>query len=242
MSNVRLHGSPVLHSDEIRLIRKVYTRIRMRGLLPLSPERRDDFAGYLLQMYLRGMVIEDGLFGLGVAAAKARFAEESPLAVSLSMTRVLVVEDDYYQASALQRAFEAAGASGLGPYGTEEEALSAIEDDVPDFAVIDLNLGRGQRFDVAEKLLQQEVPLCVVSGYIRNELPALPPGYERYCVVGKTRDAPTSDLCIGRHPAAVVPTGTYVTQMVHPYSDDSYQDHDSGVPKADGVEIARPPR
>ena len=117
----------VLLPDDIRLLQRVFRRIRALKLLPPSPERQGDFASYLLDMYIRGMVIEDALYRLGVAAAKAKFNVRSSSDSAnprLLLSTVWAVEDDYLLAQEIAQAFSKAGAKVLGPFSNEAEALS----------------------------------------------------------------------------------------------------------------------
>ena len=84
---------------------------------------------------------------------------------------ILVVEDDYYQASDTQEAFELAGASVEGPFSTVPEATNAVERTTPDCAVIDINLGDGPQFDLARQLKKQGIPTVLLSGYQTTMIP-----------------------------------------------------------------------
>jgi ActR/RegA family two-component response regulator len=84
---------------------------------------------------------------------------------------ILVVEDDYYQATDTKRALERAGARVIGPSARPEEALGLIDRESPDCAVIDLNLGDGPSFVTAYRLVERNIPLLIVSGYDDIALP-----------------------------------------------------------------------
>ncbi|MEA1830795.1 PAS domain-containing protein [Methylobacterium durans] len=85
--------------------------------------------------------------------------------VDLSGCKVLVVEDDYFIATDTERALRRAGGSVVGPVGRPEEALALIAQDAPHCAVVDINLGEGARFEVAETLQERGVPFIFVTGY-----------------------------------------------------------------------------
>lgn len=89
----------------------------------------------------------------------------------LSGHSVLVVEDEYYLASDLARALQGAGASVVGPCPTEEDARSALQDQVPDAVVLDINLGQGATFNLAETLKDSGVPFIFVTGYDEEVIP-----------------------------------------------------------------------
>jgi hypothetical protein len=132
-----------MQRDELRMVRSIFERIDAEGLLPIIQAQRDEFAAYLMRMYFRSLVIEDKLYDLGVVAAKARYrlTIRSYEEFRFPVTRVLIVEDDYYLSSHLKKVFEAAGATVLGPVGREEDAMRLLGSDLPGLAVVDLNLG-----------------------------------------------------------------------------------------------------
>ena len=85
---------------------------------------------------------------------------------ALAGRRVLVVEDEYYLADELERAFREAEATVLGPVSSVEAALYLLgREAMPDAAVLDVNLG-GERADpVADVLLARGVPFVFATGY-----------------------------------------------------------------------------
>ena len=94
----------------------------------------------------------------------------SPAATGL---RVLVVEDDYFIASDMCRAFQKAGVEVAGPVPTVREALSRIEGtDGLDAAVLDINLaGDGLAFPIADALRARGVPFVFATGYDGSVIP-----------------------------------------------------------------------
>jgi ActR/RegA family two-component response regulator len=90
----------------------------------------------------------------------------------LSGCAVLILEDDYYLAEDAREALEQAGADVLGPYSRVEEALGSLEKDLPQYAVLDLNLGAGPNFEVVRTLKMQGVPTLLVTGYDAHIIPA----------------------------------------------------------------------
>lgn len=61
----------------------------------------------------------------------------------LAGRRILVVEDGYYLATDAARALRGAGAEVLGPCATEEDARAELDEQRPNAAVFDINLGLG---------------------------------------------------------------------------------------------------
>ena len=84
---------------------------------------------------------------------------------------ILLVEDEYLQASDMAQSIERAGGRVLGPCPTQAEALARIEAQMPAAAVLDLHLGDGSSVELATLLRDQGVPLLVVTGYHRALLP-----------------------------------------------------------------------
>lgn len=119
--------------------------------------------------------------------------------VDLSGARVLLVEDEYYIADDLKRTLTSAGAEVLGPYATVGKAREALDMEVFDCAVIDLNLHGESALPIAEHLTEQGTPFAIATGYgsaavpdrfgqvPRIEKPFDPPAL--LDLVGRLRDA-----------------------------------------------------
>jgi DNA-binding response OmpR family regulator len=85
---------------------------------------------------------------------------------------VLIVEDDFYLADDTQQILEAAGAKVLGPVSAADEALSLLELQRPDYAVVDVNLGAGPSFGLASTLQTRGIPFVFLTGYDPDIIPA----------------------------------------------------------------------
>lgn len=83
----------------------------------------------------------------------------------LSGRRILVVEDEFYLADDTTRALRAAGAEVVGPLPRSAPALRALARDGLDAAVVDINLGEGPSFELADALVGSGVPFVFVTGY-----------------------------------------------------------------------------
>lgn len=90
----------------------------------------------------------------------------------LSGRRILVVEDDYYLATDAARALQGAGAAVLGPFATESAARNEINEQRPDAAVVDINLGSGASFTLAASLQDRDIPFIFTTGYDSEIIPA----------------------------------------------------------------------
>ena len=84
---------------------------------------------------------------------------------SLAGRRILVVEDEYLIAMEVKRWLLAAGAEVVGPVPSVDQALDLIDDDGLHAAVLDVNLGDGDRvYPVADKLAAGGVPYLFATG------------------------------------------------------------------------------
>ena len=92
-------------------------------------------------------------------------------AVELRNTRILIVEDDYLQATDYRTAFEAEDCIVIGPLSSEQAALELLREELPDVAIVDLNLGNGLSFNVARTLLDHRVPFVFATGYECRDIP-----------------------------------------------------------------------
>ena len=98
---------------------------------------------------------------------------------ALDMTReadltgrhILVVEDEYYLATDAARALQGAGANVIGPVPTEDAARATLRDQRPDAVVLDINLGSGATFKLAEYLKDSGIPFVFVTGYDATAIP-----------------------------------------------------------------------
>ena len=95
---------------------------------------------------------------------------------------VLVVEDEPLVALDIQAELENAGAGRVQIARSVDAALSALDADRFDLALLDGNL-KGEPVDgVADALRQAGVPFCFVSGYGREHLP---PGFDEAPLIQK---------------------------------------------------------
>ena len=80
--------------------------------------------------------------------------------------RLLVVEDEYMLADDLARALSAAGAEVIGPFPNENLALTWMDRGGRiDGAVLDINLDGQISVAVAERLIADNVPFVLATGY-----------------------------------------------------------------------------
>lgn len=79
--------------------------------------------------------------------------------------RVLLVEDEALVAMMIQETLSEFGFQVIGPVSTASEALASARNNHFDAAVLDINLGDGLVYTVAEILGKRGVPFVFVTGY-----------------------------------------------------------------------------
>ena len=90
---------------------------------------------------------------------------------SASTLKILVVEDETLIAMDLQGMLEDAGYHVLGPAGSVSEALGLIDHESPDLALLDVNLGGENVFQVASALAQRNARIIFLTGHSAQHLP-----------------------------------------------------------------------
>jgi CheY-like chemotaxis protein len=89
----------------------------------------------------------------------------------LSSRSILVVEDVYYIAMDAKDALERAGARVLGPFANEPSAMECLGREEPDCAVLDVNLGDGATFQLADAMESRSIPFVFFTGYDAKAIP-----------------------------------------------------------------------
>lgn len=78
---------------------------------------------------------------------------------------VLIVEDDPIIAIDFEDRLLGFGVKSVRTVGSVAQALAAIAARAPDFALLDVELGRENSFAVAERLAVGQIPFVFVTGY-----------------------------------------------------------------------------
>lgn len=78
---------------------------------------------------------------------------------------VLIVEDDPIIAIDFEDRLLGFGVTSVRTVGSVAQALDAIAARAPDFALLDVELGREKSFAVAEQLASAQIPFVFVTGY-----------------------------------------------------------------------------
>lgn len=83
---------------------------------------------------------------------------------------VLIVEDEMVLAMELEGRLEAMGHRVMGPFATVRRALARLEQETPDAALLDVNVGGERVTPVARALRAAGVPFVLVTGYTALQL------------------------------------------------------------------------
>ena len=95
---------------------------------------------------------------------------------------VLIVEDELLIATSLEMTLELGGYRILGPAATIGEAEALLDEHRPDIALIDYRLANTTTEPLLPRLEAGAIPVCVLSGYARDQLPA---AYGRHMLLEK---------------------------------------------------------
>jgi CheY-like chemotaxis protein len=102
--------------------------------------------------------------------------------LALAGKRILIVEDELLVALMIEDFLIDFGCTTIGPCGTVETALQAVETAALDFALLDVNLSGERVYPVAEALAERHIPFLFLSGYGDE---AIPPGHTDWKVCAK---------------------------------------------------------
>jgi CheY-like chemotaxis protein len=90
---------------------------------------------------------------------------------ALSGCRIVILEDDYYQASDCRFILEQAGAKVVAVTSQIPDLGPILAEGRLDVVLIDINLGHGLSFDFARTLKAQAIPFVFLTGYDAAMLP-----------------------------------------------------------------------
>lgn len=86
--------------------------------------------------------------------------------------KVLIVEDQFMIADELQAMIERLGGRVLGPVSSVAAAMAILSRDMPQIALLDVNLGVENVYPVAMTLQAASVPFVFTTGYDANVIDA----------------------------------------------------------------------
>jgi len=79
--------------------------------------------------------------------------------------RIMILDDEALIAFDLADIVEELGYRVLGPFHQVKAGMNALKDDAPDFAILDVNLGKETSEPVAQKLREMNIPFAFATGY-----------------------------------------------------------------------------
>ena len=82
---------------------------------------------------------------------------------------VLVVEDEFIIALDVSETVKDLGYELEGPFADRANAMNAIEEDMPDCAILDVFTNDGEVYPLADKLVEAGVPIVFHSGHVPPE-------------------------------------------------------------------------
>jgi DNA-binding response OmpR family regulator len=89
----------------------------------------------------------------------------------LAGKHILVVEDEYFIATDLERTLRKEEAIIIGPVGNLDAGLSLAGDQPVDAAILDVNLGEVYSYAIADRLKDRAIPYMFLTGYDGWSLP-----------------------------------------------------------------------
>jgi light-regulated signal transduction histidine kinase (bacteriophytochrome) len=146
----------------------------------LKGEARLDFAlaGLRAEFIIPAAYAQPSLADPPAAAAPSR---PEPFAF-VAPDDVLLVEDNIIIALDAEEIIRTIGVATVRTVGGVADAMKAIADKIPDFGLLDVNLGNETSFEIAARLMELGVPFAFTSGY--GEQIAFP---ERFATIRKVR-------------------------------------------------------
>lgn len=117
------------------------------------------------------------------AEAKEKKADRAGAGAILSGRHILLVEDSLIIAMDAEDIVTKLGARSVAAVSDPAEAIEEIERQMPDFALLDINLGSGNSFAVADALAVSAVPFAFATGF--GEQAQLPEAHRQRPVLQK---------------------------------------------------------
>ncbi len=84
--------------------------------------------------------------------------------------RILLVEDESLIALMMEEALRDLDLDVVGPFGTVEDALAAVDRERIDGGILDINLGGEMAYPIARILQARHVPFVFMTGYAADTI------------------------------------------------------------------------
>lgn len=92
--------------------------------------------------------------------------------VDLAGRRILVVEDELILAMGIVAEIEDHNGVALGPVATLDGGIAALQEQKPDACIVNINLGPEKVYDLADLLIDEDVPFVFASSEPRAAIPS----------------------------------------------------------------------
>lgn len=154
-------------------------------------------------------------------------------ALALHGRRILIAEDGFALAAVLEMTLSTLGCEVVGPVAHIDDGLALAERSALDGALLDVSLCGEEAFTLADALIERSVPVILVTGRMRYELPER---YRSLPMMPKPFDMPSLVRLCNRTfaPGSAAGAGEQAIQK-----QDEHRAEDGGE-KADPVAIAVP--
>lgn len=103
--------------------------------------------------------------------------EKYPYSAQFSGKRVLVVEDEFLLADETRKKLIKLGATVVGPTPRVDQALTLIDDENVDAAILDVFLSDALVFPVADRLEELRIPFVFATAFDASVIPDRFTGY-----------------------------------------------------------------
>ena len=154
-------------------------------------------------------------------------------ALALHGRRVLIAEDGFALAAVLETALSTLGCEVVGPVARIDDGLALAERCELDGALLDVSLAGEESYALADALIDRSVPVILVTGRRRNELPER---YRLLPMMPKPFDMPSLIRLCNR----TCGPGLAPRAGEQPVQDKDQHRADDGSQKADGVALGVP--
>ena len=91
--------------------------------------------------------------------------------LDLAGRRILVVEDEVILAMGIAAEIEDHNGVVLGPVATLDAGIAALQEQRPDACIVNINLGADKVYDLADLLIDKDVPFVFASSEPRAAIP-----------------------------------------------------------------------
>jgi len=154
----------IVGPDDVLMLAAIYLQIVQSSWFTTDRIARNAFAGYVIEMFQRGLVDPERLKAVCLEAAKSRFNKIGSMARPQIPT-FLIVEDDPFMAVDLASTLVKSGARIMGPTASARDALDLLRKArrQPDGAFLDVGLLDKGVVPIADRLAESGIPFAFVA-------------------------------------------------------------------------------